>query len=109
MDPERPFLLLRATPRAEDRNEFRRWWKLVHLRDVRRIPGFSQVEWGETGKGATIGIYTFESAEAVQGALNSPQAAYARGTWEQWAPRLEEFFIEMYAPLGPLPIYKQQN
>ena len=109
MDSERPFLLLRVTPRHEDRDEFRRWFKLVHLRDVRRIPGFTRIEWGETPRGSTFGIYTFESAEAVQATLNSPQAAYARGTWDQWSARLEEFFIEMYAPLFPLPIYQSNN
>jgi hypothetical protein len=109
MEETRPFLLLRARPRSEDRDEFRRWFKLVHLRDVGRIPGFSSIEWGETATGTTLGIYTFESAETVQPTLNSPQAAYARGTWEQWGARLEEFLIEMYAPLFPLPIYQSAN
>jgi hypothetical protein len=42
----------------------------------------------------------------VQSALQSPQAAYARGTWEQWAPHLEELTIEIWATLFPMPVYR---
>lgn len=73
------------------------------------MPGFSQIEAGETPGGTFLAVYTFESTEAVQAALSSPQAAYARGTIEEWAPRLEELLIEMFAPLGSLPMYNSIN
>lgn len=109
MTPDQPFLLLRAHPRAEDRDEFRRWFRDVHLRDTRAVPGFSQIESGETPGGTFLAIYSFESAEAVQTALASPQAAYARGTLEPWASRLEELVIEMFAPVGLMPLYSSRS
>ena len=109
MSPDKPFLLLRAHPREEDRDEFRRWFRSVHLRDARAVPGFSQIESGETPAGTFLAIYTFDGAEAVQKALASPQAAYARGTLEQWAPRLEELLIEMFAPVGLLPMFNSRS
>lgn len=104
-----PFLLFRAHPRPQDHDEFRRWFTGVHLNDARRIPGIASIEAGETKAGTFLAFYSFASAEAVQEALNSPQAAYARGTVEQWAPRLEELLIEMFTPLGSLPMYQSIN
>jgi hypothetical protein len=109
MSPDRPFLLLRAHPRAEDREAFRNWFRTVHLRDARAVPGFTQIESGETAAGTFLAIYTFDSAEGVQTALASPQAAYARGTLEQWAPKLEELLIEMFAPVGLLPMFNSRS
>lgn len=109
MKPDEPFLLLRAHPRDEDRDAFRAWFRTVHLRDARAVPGFSQIESGETPGGTFLAVYSFASAEAVQTALASPQAAYARGTLEQWAPRLEELLIEMFAPVGSLPMFYSLN
>ena len=109
MTPDQPFLLLRAHPRAEDRDEFRRWFRDVHLRDTRAVPGFSQIESGETPGGTFLALYSFESTEAVQTALASPQAAYARGTLEPWASRLEELVIEMFAPVELMPLYSSRS
>ena len=64
---------------------------------------------GHTPTGTCLGFYSFESAEVVQSALSSAEAAYARGTWERWAPQLEELLIEIYAPLLPLPIYQSMS
>lgn len=93
----------------EDIAEFRAWFRNVHIADARKVPGFSQIEAAETQAGTFLAFYTFASVEAVQLALASPQAAYARGTLEQWAPRLEELLIEMFSPLGPLPIFGSRN
>ena len=109
MDPARPFLLVRAVPLPGHEAEFTIWWDDFHLRDARRIPGFSTVEHSKTPGGAFLGIYTFESAQSVQETLSSPEAAYARGTWEQWAGQLEELVVEMFAPLGPMPMFQSHN
>lgn len=109
MDPYRPFLLLRARPKAAVRDRFAWWFRTTHLRDVANIPGIGGVESGRTAGGVHLGFYAFESSEHVQAALSSPQAAYARGTWEQWAPDLEELLIEIWAPLAPLPLYHSNS
>lgn len=102
-------MLLRARPTDEIRDQFAAWFRKVHLRDVERIPGVAHVASGKTPGGVYLGFYTFKGSEEVQQALASPQAAYARGTWDQWSARLEELFIEIWAPLGPLPLYHPIN
>jgi hypothetical protein len=109
VNTHRPFLLLRARPKAESRERFAAWFRQVHLRDVGRIPGIATIRSGSTRGGTQLGLYSFESADVVQGSLASPEAAYARGTWEQWAPELEELLIEMWAPAFPLPLYESIN
>ncbi len=102
----RPFLLLRSRVRPEARPRFAEWFREVHLRDVTRIPGIAGVQGATTAAGTKLGFYSFESAEVVQSALSSPEAAYTRGTWEPWSPELEELSIELFAALFPLPIYQ---
>lgn len=109
MDPSLPFLLVRAVPLPGHEVAFAAWWDDVHLRDAYRIPGFATIEHSKTPGGAFLGVYTFESAQAVQQTLSSPEAAYARGTWEQWAGQLEELVVEMFAPLGPMPMFHSHN
>ena len=109
MIADRPILLVRARPSAEIGAEFGTWFRKVHLRDAARIPGIIRVERGCTPGGTWLGIYSFESADGVQEALASPEAAYARGTWEQWGDRLEELRVEIFAPAGPLPLYHAIN
>jgi hypothetical protein len=109
MQGDAPMMLLRARPTAEARDQFDAWFHKVHLRDVERIPGVSRVSSGHTAGGVYLGFYAFGASEDVQQALSSPQAAYARGTWEQWSSKLEELFIEIWAPLGPLPLYHPSN
>lgn len=102
-------MLLRARPSDAIRDRFTPWFRKVHLRDVERIPGISSVRSGKTPGGVFLGFYEFASAESVQDALASPQAAYARGTWDQWSGDLTELFIELWAPVGPLPLYHPVN
>ena len=109
MNDNRPFLLVRARANPEDREHFAAWFLSSHLRDVANIPGIVAIKSGTTSAGTKLGFYSFESAEVVQQALASPQAAYARGTWEEWAPRLEELLIEIYAPLFPMPVYQSMS
>jgi hypothetical protein len=104
-----PFLLLRAKPKDDARLAFRAWFLGAHLRDVGSIPGIAEVETGQTAGGTTLGFYSFTDAESVQSALASPQAAYARGTWEQWAGRLEELLIEVWADVPPMGLYRGRN
>lgn len=109
MDNERPLMLLRARIAEDDSGGFARWFQGVHMTDARRIPGVARVEAARTPDGTWLGMYTFESAEKLQAALGSPEAAYARGTWDRWAPRLEELSIEMFAPVRMPPIYPYSN
>ncbi len=109
MEPHLPFLLVRAVPVPEEREAFGRWFRHVHLRDVRRIPGFKSIHHAEGHDGSLIGLYTFRDAGGVQATLSSPEAAYARGTWEQWTPVLEELAVEVFVPMVPLPLYHSRN
>ena len=109
MNDGRPFILVRARPKPEAAERFGRWFREVHLPDVWKIPGIADIRSGRTSAGTWLGIYTFESTETVQATLGSPEAAYARGTWEQWAPDLEELQIEMFASLGALPIFQSRS
>lgn len=102
-------MLLRARPADAIVERFAPWFRQAHLRDVERIPGISLAQSARTAGGVFLGLYEFENAEAVQGALSSPQAAYARGTWEQWANNLAELSIEIWAPLSALPLYHPSN
>lgn len=104
-----PFLLVRARPKSDVKARFGEWFVGVHLRDVAKIPGIARVNAAWTPGGTRLGMYAFESADAIQSALQSPQAAYARGAWEQWSEDLDEFSIEIWAPLFPLPIYESPN
>jgi hypothetical protein len=101
-----PFMLVRARLTGERRQEFAAWFQGVHVRDIRRIPGVTGVRYGRTPGGTWLGLYSFRDAEAVQAALASPEAAYARGTWEQWGDGVEEISLEIFAPLAPLPLYR---
>ena len=109
MQRDLPFLLVRATPLPDARATFDRWFREVHLRDARRVPGFKSVEASLTRDGAFIGIYTLADPDTVQEALGSPEAMYARGAWEQWASRLRELVVEMYAPLPPMRVFEHRN
>lgn len=109
MDPEQPFMLLRARALEDQQERFAKWFRAVHLRDVERIPGIASVESARAPGGIHLGFYGFEGSHSVQAALSSPEAAYARGTWEQWAPHLEQLSIEIWAPLMPLPLYHSRS
>ena len=106
MNNSAPFMLLRARPAEAIRPRFGAWFQHAHRGDVARIPGITSVTQGLTPAGTWLGIYTFASTDTVQAALSSPEAAYARGTWEQWGMELEELRIEIFAPLFPLAIYQ---
>ncbi|MEP7217207.1 MAG: hypothetical protein ABI782_13230 [Anaerolineaceae bacterium] len=104
-----PFLLVRARPKPGVRARFEPWFRQVQMRDVAAIPGIVRIRGGFTPAGTALGFYSFESNDAVQTALSSPEAGYARGTWERWAPDLDELLIEIFAPLFPLPIYQSAS
>lgn len=101
-----PFMLVRARARAEARPRFAEWFRSVHLRDVGRIPGITTIQSGTTAGGTKLGFYSFAGADVIQGALSSPEASYARGTWDAWSNDLEELSIEIFAPLLSLPVYR---
>ncbi|MEO8540656.1 MAG: hypothetical protein ABI577_13030 [bacterium] len=109
MNTSRPFLLLRARVKPGASVGFDQWFDAVHVRDVAKIPGIAKVMAGRTSNGTRLGIYSFESTDVVQAALGSPQAAYARGTWERWQPDLEELLIELWASVLPMGIYAGIN
>jgi hypothetical protein len=109
MDDAQPFMLLRARSRPEVREEFGEWFRSVHLRDVGKIPGITRIRRGMTADGTRLALYSFADADVVQAALASPEAAYARGTWERWQPDLEELLIELWSAAFPIPLYRAMN
>lgn len=109
MREQAPFMLLRARVRPEAATRFERWFREVHLRDVEKIPGIATVRAGRTAGGTRLGFYAFADVESVQAALASPEAAYARGTWEQWGADIEELVVEMWAPVASMPLFREAN
>lgn len=109
MDDQQPFMLVRARARVAARRAFDEWFGAVHLQDIARIPGVTNVRKGHNGDGTLLAIYGFASTDAVQPALASPQAAYARGTWERWQPELEELLIELWSAASPIPLFHGIN
>lgn len=109
MNPARPVMMLRARARPQSQGRFGLWFRTEHLDDVRRIPGIVEVERGFTPDGTQIGLYSFEDGDAVRTALQSVEAADARGGWGAWASELEEFVVELYAPLFPIPTFESVN
>jgi quinol monooxygenase YgiN len=102
-------LVMRARPLPAELEGFVRWAVAAHARDTRVVPGVAAVEVGRAPGGVVLVLYIFEDAEAVQRALQSPEAAYARGTLEQWAGRVTELQFEMLGPLAPLPQFASIN
>ncbi len=102
-------MLLRARTRPDVREEFDRWFDTVHLANVRAIPGIVRALAGRTNGGTRLGVYLFESAETMQPALASPQAAYTRGTWERWQADMEEMSLELWAEVVSMPMYEEIN
>ena len=105
----RPFMLLRARTRPGVRDEFDAWFEAVHLADVARIPGVVRIRKGAMPDGTRMAVYSFEDADTLQTALASPEAAYARGTWERWQPDMEELLIELWSAAFTLPLYRTAN
>jgi hypothetical protein len=105
MRGDRPIMVLRARVKPEARDAFLHWFRRDHLAEVANIPGVVAVRSGHTAGGTFLGLYTFESSDTVQTALGSPEAIAARAGWEAWAPRLDELFIELWAPMSPIAIF----
>lgn len=105
----RPVMVMRARPVPGEVEAFARWAVAVHARDTRIVPGVTSVEVARAPGGVVLVLYVFADAESVQRALQSPEAAYARGTLEQWAGRVREIRFEMLGPLAPLPQYAWMN
>jgi hypothetical protein len=102
-------MLIRCRARDGHRPAFEEWWRSSHLRDITRIPGIEEVLSSRTPGGTLMAFYIFESAGAVQQALSSPEAAYARGAWGPWMAKLEEMRVEIFAPLVTLPLYQSRS
>ena len=109
LDPRTPFLLLRARVKPEYRDPFGAWFREAHQREATAIPGIVEMRTGLTAESTFLGFYSFASAEVVPAALQSPEAVATRRGWEQWNPHLDEFHVEMFAPLGVMPIYHGPN
>ena len=101
MDPEQPFVLVRALPKANESQKFQGWFIKEHLPNIRKIPGITSVKWGRTAQGIHLGIYSFENNEALQEAFASEEAANSRNSWDQWVKNLDDFGVEMMFPLTP--------
>jgi hypothetical protein len=109
MNSKAPMLVVQASPKAESASAFRAWLLGSHLAEARSIPAMSGVTAGVTRAGTWSIFYTFASAEAFERALGSPEAAYARGTWERWDDQLEDRSTEVWAPLIVSPIQVRRN
>jgi len=106
-----PVIVVRARMGVEALPEFHRWYRQVHLPHVLAIPGVVRVYRADCRRrGVTwAAVYELRDEEALQEALNSPQAQKARQDWQEWLPRLEELSVEVLAGLVPIPAYHHWN
>lgn len=105
----RPLLVMRAWPAPEHFAAFRRWAREVHARDTAAVPGVKRVEVGLAPQGVVLVVYVFEDADSVPVALQSPEAAYARGTLQQWLGKVYEVRFEMLAAVAPEQAFASIN
>ncbi len=106
-----PCIVVRAFIDPALMNEFDHWYREVHLPHVREIPGVVAAYRVTANRKNTnwTAIYTLSDDTQVQGTLTSAEAERARQDWERWLPVISDFSIEVYAGLGPIPIYQHYN
>lgn len=102
-------MLLRARTRPEVREEFDCWFDVVHMANVRGIPGIARALAGRANGGTRLGVYLLNDAEAIEPALSSPEAAYTRGTWTRWQDDMEEMTLELWAEVVSMPLFEEIN
>jgi uncharacterized protein (TIGR02118 family) len=113
--PPEPFLLVRARIAPERLDEFRRWHASVHVPHVLRIPGITRAYRLDPGPGTAeqgpnhLALFTFADEQAVQRALNSPEAERARRDWEAWAADVRDLAIQIYATLDSRTLLRHLN
>jgi hypothetical protein len=94
-----PLLVISAKPTPDSAAEFRRWVLGSHLEAARKIPGVADVSAGSSASGRWSVFYHFADVAGFERAVESAEAAYARGTWERWDDLMEERTMEVWAPL----------
>ncbi|MDT7943448.1 MAG: DUF4286 family protein [Dehalococcoidia bacterium] len=106
-----PIIVVRARLQREALAEFQRWYREVHLPHVLAIPGVVRAYRADCHRrGVTwAALYELRDDDALQEALNSPQAQQARQDWQAWIPHLDELSLEVLAGLVPIPAYHHWN
>ncbi len=107
----KPYLVVRANLDPSVMEEFKEWYRDIHLPHVMDIPGIVRAyrtNWARGNVNWTV-AYEFANEESVQEALASPQARQARQDWERWLPHVSELTVEVYAILGALATYHHFN
>lgn len=112
---QRPLLLVRARIDPAALPEFRAWYHRVHLPHVLAIPGIVGYRGLSYGPGAppgapnVVSLYLFADEGVVQKALASAEAQRARADWEQWAGRVRDLAIQIYAPVNARATLRHVN
>ena len=112
---QRPVLLVRARIDPALLPEFRAWYHRVHLPHALAIPGIVGYRGLSYGSGAPPGVpnvvslFLFAEEGAVQKALASAEAQRARADWEQWAGRVRDLAIQIYAPVNARATLRHMN
>lgn len=107
----RPYLVVRASVEPAVMEDFERWYRREHLPHVMDIPGIVRAYRSNCSRRGINWTTLYEMADdaSVQKAIESPQAERARRDWEAWAQHVSEVTVEVYAALGPLPVFQHQN
>jgi len=107
----RPYLVVRASIEPSVMEEFERWYCREHLPHVMAIPGIVKAYRSRCHRRGVnwTTLYEISDDASVQTAMSSPQAERARRDWETWAQHVSDVTIEIYAALGPLPVFHHCN
>jgi hypothetical protein len=107
----RPVLIVRASIDESRMDEFLVWYKHEHLPHVMAIPGVVRAYRTNCRRGGInwTAMYELKDDASVRTAIASGEADRARRDWENWLPFVSDLSVEVYAQLGPLPMFHNWN
>jgi len=111
----RPVLVVRARVHPDHLDDFRAWYRRVHLPHVLAIPGivgYRGLRFSAAGEAETpnvLSIFLFADESVVQKALGSAEAQQAREDWATWAEHVRELSIQIYAALDARATLRHVN
>lgn len=107
----RPVLVVRASIDASRMDEFMTWYAREHLPHVMKIPGIVKAYRTVCRRGPVnwTALYELKDDASVRTAIASSEADQARRDWETWFPHVSDLSVEVYAQLGPLPMFHHWN
>lgn len=105
MSATNPWLVVRARVQPARLEEFRDWYRRVHLPHAMAIPGIVgyrglvAAPGAEHGAPNVLSVFLLKDESVIQTALQSREAGIARRDWENWAESVRDLSVQIYAGL----------